>query len=326
MQASPQAAPGVDRVPPAEEPPNHPNQHDASAGKPVGVRRVLGAAAEQEYAATAERIKQIVAQSNSPVIAHATPHITLLANPRVAARALPDLQQVQKLIAERFPDPIASGVDPRGANIALLESRYEYENWMKALVKVHQAAGLKFQSQDPLKAMLATDSVFVQGLFSVCLQGMDAEAVRRRLAFSVGFQYMEQLTNNKGPDGLRTGFGDLTETMMFREPTMTVLSGYTDRRLGAQRTSWVDIVRQRFAANKVASVANALVYTTGTMSLDQYAETWSLTEFLASEPRNFSELVVELEKGTDAATAIEKIYGLKDEALLKLWTKFVQGK
>ena len=103
-------------------------------------------------------------------------------------------------------EPIANGVDYRGSNIALLESRYEYENWMKALVKVHQDSGLKFQSQDPLKAMLASDSVFVQGLFSVNLQGMDAEGIRRRLAFSAGFQYMEQLTGNNAPAALRTGF------------------------------------------------------------------------------------------------------------------------
>ena len=325
MQAAPQAA-GVGGAPAAADPGANPAKHDAPAGKPVGVRRVLDAATEQEYASTAERLKRIVAESNSAVTAHATPHITLFANPRVAARALPDLVQVQKLIAERFPDPIAGGVDPRGANIALLESRYEYENWMKALVKIHQAAGLKFQSQDPLKAMLSTDSVFVPGLFSVCLQGMDAEAVRRRLAFSAGFQYMEQLTNNKGPAALRTGFGNLTEVMMFREPTMTVLSGYTDRRLGANRARWVDLVRQRFGERRAVSVADALNFTTGAMTLDHYAEAWSLAEFLASEPRNFSELVVELEKGTDATTAIEKIYGLKDEALLKRWTMFVQGK
>jgi len=303
-----------------------PVRREEPADKPVGARRVLTAAAAQEYADTAERVKKIVALSNTAVKAHGTPHITLLANPRVAAQALPVLEQVQKLIAARFPEPIASGVDYRGSNIALLESRYEYENWMKALVKVHQDSGLKFQSQDPLKAMLASDSVFVQGLFSVNLQGMDAEAVRRRLAFSAGFQYMEQLTGNNAPAALRTGFGNLAEVMMFREPTITVLSGYTDRRLGAQRARWVDLVRQKFAANKVASVANALVYTTGTMTLDQYAEAWSLTEFLASAPQNYAELVVELEKGTDPATAIENIYGLKDEALLKRWTQFVQGK
>jgi len=303
-----------------------PARPEEPADKPVGARRVLTPAAEQEYADTAERVKKIVALSNSAVQRHVTPHITLLANPKIAAQALPILEQVQKLIAARFPEPIAGGVDYRGSNIALLESRYEYENWMKALVKVHQESGLKFQSQDPLKAMLQSDSVFVQGLFSVNLQGMDAEAIRRRLAFSVGFQYMEQLTGNHAPAALRTGFGNLTEVMMFREPTVTVLSGYTDRRLGAQRASWVDLVRQKFAANKVASVANTLVYTTGTMTLDQYAEAWSLTEFLATAPQNFAELVVELEKGTDAATAIENIYGLKDDALLKRWTQFVQGK
>ncbi|MCE9553668.1 MAG: hypothetical protein K8T91_09895 [Planctomycetes bacterium] len=326
MQAAPQAPAVAGGEPAAADPGAPPAKHDPPAGKPVGVRRVLDAATEQEYASTAERLKRLVAESNTAVTAHPTPHMTLFANPRVAARALPDLVQVQKLIAERFPDPIAGGVDPRGANIALLESRYEYENWMKALVKIHQAAGLKFQSQDPLKAMLSTDSVFVPGLFSVCLQGMDAEAIRRRLAFSVGYQYMEQLTNNKGPDALRTGFGNLTEVMMFREPTMTVLSGYTDRRLGANRARWVDLVRQRFGERRPVSVTDTLHFTTGAMTLDHYAEAWSLAEFLASEPRNFSELVVELEKGTDAATAIEKIYGLKEEALLKRWTMFVQGK
>lgn len=332
MQAAPTAEPGV--VPDAnvaEKPDAHPPKPDMAGGgapvaKPAGVRRELSPAEEQENAATAQRVKQILAKSETAVAAHPTPHITLLANPRVAARALPDLQQVETLIAARFPDPIANGVDPRAANIALLESRYEYEKWIKALVKVHQDAGLKFQSQDPAKAMLASNSVFVRGIFSVCLEGMDADAVRRRLAFSAGFQYMEQLTDNKGPDALRTGFGNLTEVMMFREPTITVLSGYTDRNIGPARARFAEMVRQRFASKRINSVTDTLAMSTRAMNLEQYADAWSFTELLASEPRNFAELVVSLEKGTDPATAIEKIYGLKDEALLKRWGQFVTGR
>ena len=326
MQAAPAAPEAHGAAPPPMADAGAHAVPDAPAGKPAGVRRVLNPGTENQYAATAERVKKIVATSNTSVKAHPTKHIMLLANPRIAAKALPDLNQVQKLIAERFPEPIASGVDPRASNIALLESRYEYTSWMKALYKVHEDAGLTFNSPDALANMLATDSVFVHGIFSVCLEGMNEEGIRRRLAFSVGFQYMEQLTDNKGPAGLRTGFGDMTETMMFRYPTVTVSSGYNNRNVAAPPAHWVDLVRQRVATNKLAGIADAMNYSTSTMTMDQYAESWSLTEFLSSEPRNFAELVVALEQGNNAAAAIEKIYGLNDAALQKRWKLFVQGK
>jgi hypothetical protein len=244
----------------------------------------------------------------------------------VAAKALPDLQQVQKLLAQRFPEPLATGIDPRAANIALLESRYEYERWIRALYKVHEEAGLKFEGVDPLATMLKTNSIFVKGIFSVCLEGMDAESIRRRLAFSVGYQYMEQMTDNKGPDALRTGFGNLAEVMMFREPTMTVQSGYNPRNLNLQGPRWADMVRQRFAQNKVESLGQALNYSTRSMTLEEYADAWSLAEFLASEPRNMAELSTALEQGTDVAEALKKVYGLDDAGLMKHWRQFVLGK
>ncbi|MCE9548532.1 MAG: hypothetical protein K8T25_23905 [Planctomycetia bacterium] len=298
----------------------------AGPGRIAGIRRQIDAATDEEYKGIAERVKKIVASSGTTVAPRLTKHITLLANPKIAAQFGPNLDRVEKLLADRFPEPIATGVDPRGSNIVLLETRREYEYWMKALYKVHEDAGLKFNSPDALKSMLATNAVFVQGIFSVCLEGRDAESTGRSLAFAAGFQYMGQLTNNHGPDAIRTGFGNVAEAMVYHDPVTTVVSGYGDRGLGGGQARWIDTVRQRFKNHKVESLAQVMAYTTSNMTLDQYADAWSFTEMLASDPRNFAELVTSLGEGTEPAAAIGKIYGVKDEALMKHWTRFVLGR
>ena len=294
-------------------------------GQPRGKPRVLDAQAEAEYAAMAERIEKISKTSGVPVKPHKTRHTTIVANPRVAAMFVPDVDKLEKLISTRFPEPIASGVDLRANTIALLETRYEYENWIKALFKVHEEEGAKFKGQDPLGGALKGKAIFVPGIFSLCLEGMPVEEARRSVAFGVGYQYFRQLTGIKSPHALQTGFGNLAEAMMFREPGTLVLSGYTDRRIDGAPQRWGDLVRQQFAQGKIVALADVLAYSTDAMQLPQYAESWSFTNLLASEPRNFADLVTKLGAGVPAATAISEIYGVNEKQFWNHWKKAVAG-
>ena len=137
---------------------------------------------------------------------------------------------------------------------------------------------------------------------------------------------MEQLTNHHAPDALKNGFGNVTETMMFADPGTTVVSGYSDRRIEGSRTRWIDLVRQRFAQRKNGSVANVLAYTTQTMNVDEYAEAWTLTNTLASDPRNFCELITSLAKGTAAPAAVSEVYGVKEDEVYRHWQQAVTGR
>jgi len=296
------------------------------AAKAQGKARVLDAQTEADYAAFAERIDKIVKQSGTPVKPHKAKHTTIIANPRIAGMFMPDVNRVETLIKGRFPEPLATGVDTRANNIALLETRYEYEAWIKAMFKVYQDEGFMFGGMDPLGTALKTNAIFIHGIFSVCLEGRQPDDARRAVAFAVGYQYFRQLAGEKSPDALQVGFGNITEAMMFREPGTMVLSGYTDRQVGGAPIRWADVVRQQFAQNQIGSVANALAYSTETMQMPQYAESWSLTSLLATEPSNFAELVTKLGEGAPAADAIKDVYGVTDEQALTQWRKYVLGR
>jgi hypothetical protein len=314
---------------PAAKPDGHgkklDNKGDKGAAKAKGKPRVMDAQTDADYKAMEERIDKIAKTSGVPVKPHKTKHTTIIANPRIAGMFVPDVTRLEGMVGARFPEPIASGVDMRANNIALLETRYEYESWIKALFKVHQDEGATFQGQDPLGSALRSRAIFVNGIFSVCLEGMQTEEARRAVAFGVGYQYFRQLTNDKSPEALQTGFGNITEAMMMREPGTTVLSGYTDRKLDAAPIRWSDLVRQQFMQNQAGSVQEVLRYSTQNMTLPKYAEAWSFTNLLAGDPRNFAELVTKLGEGTAAADAIQGVYGVNEQQAMQHWKRAVMG-
>ncbi|MCE9554950.1 MAG: hypothetical protein K8T91_16470 [Planctomycetes bacterium] len=295
------------------------------AGKLGGKPRVLDEKTAAGYKAMEERIEKIAKASGVPVKPHKTQHTTIIANPRIAGLFVPDVQKLEKLLADRFAEPIATGVDARFNNIALLESRYEYENWIKALFKVHKDEGITFRGEDPVGSSVKDKATFVNGIFSLCLEGMPTDDARRSVAFAVGFQYLRQLTGDKAPHALQTGFGNMTEAIMFREPGTLVLSGYTGRKMDGPAVRWGDMVRQQFSQGKIVPLADVLAYSTNSMQLQQYAESWSFTNLLASEPRNFADLVTKLGEGTPADTAISDVYGVNDKQTWNHWKKAVMS-
>ncbi len=277
---------------------------------------------EAEHRRLADQVSRIIDASEALVECHPSTHVTLIANKEIAARFLPDVQRLERTIRARFREPIASGVDLRAANIVLLENRYEYEKWTRALFKTFENDGYEFQATDPAEQALRGESFLVRGIYTVCLAKMQQPEARRRLAFAVGFQYLRQLTGFNAPDALATGFGNITETMMFRYPTMMVKSAYYERELPGTSRIWPQLVNERFAKKQVASVQNTLAYTMGSMEPPEYAEAWSLTSYLADRPEHFARLVTALRKSDNAWATVAEIYKVDEPGLLGDWQEF----
>jgi hypothetical protein len=170
--------------------------------------------------------------------------------------------------------------------------------------------------EDALGRMLRAPSFFLPGTYSICLEGMPLEHSRRRVAFAVGYHYMRQLTNQKAPDALATGFGDLAEVLMFAWPSIMVKSGYTDRDLGDQPVSWAQLLQQRFAQGRIPTLEALLSYSTNFMEHPHYAEAWSFVSWLATDPQKLADLTVQVRSGGTAQEEIQKLYDV-DEAKFK---------
>lgn len=219
---------------------------------------------------------------------HPGKHITLIASKAIGQKFLKGVSTLEEKIKNRFPEPIASGVDRRAANIALLETRPEYEYWVKSLFKVLRQDGFRFENVaegDAEARMLKSSSFFLKGVYSMCLEGMPEERQGRGVAYAVGFQYLRQLARYKAPDALACGFGNITEVMMFGTPTEMVMSGYMERQLGQAAVPWASIVRDLSARGKLRSVQNVLAYSTDSMQLPEYATCWSLASVLATNEK-----------------------------------------
>ncbi len=281
---------------------------------------------EAAHRRLANQVDRIIEASEILIRKTPTVHVTLIANKEITDRYLPDIGRLERKIRKTFAEPIASGVDRRAANIVLLENRYEYEKWTRALFKTIQDDGFEFQVEDPAKQALTGKSFLIQGIYTVCLAKMQSDEARRRVAFAVGFQYMRQLTGFNAPDALATGFGDVTEVMLFKHPTMMVQSAYNHRKLAGTSRIWTQLVQDRFAQGKVASVQNVLAYSMGSMTPPEYATAWSLTSYLASKPDKFAAIVKALPNSNDAWMTISRIYGADEAAVLEAWRAFAAAR
>ncbi len=321
---------------PDNQKPAKPDAAKPDAAKPDDAPKLeIGPRFDAMFGRTENQVERTMKQCGVDLQRNRTKHITLVAAKDTAAKFLPLISKLEGKLARRFPEPIASGVDRRAANIALLKTRPEYEYWVKTLFKVLREDGVMFQQVaegDIESRMLKSSSFFLRGVYSVCLEEMSDERAGRGVAFAVGFQYMRQLSRYEAPDAIATGFGDLAEVMAFGSPTVMVTSGYTERELAHGITPWAQIVRELFAARKIASVQNVLAYNTESMEVPEYATAWSLVEALATNPDKLAKLTTELRNSAVAPWEnLRQVYGqpdkpLEEQAFLKIWARFVASK
>jgi hypothetical protein len=289
--------------------------------KPAGLKIE---AQDEARLATYERVVKTTIQECGLRLATAdSDHTRLIGMGPVIGPFLGDVKKLEAILDKKFPEPIASGVDRRGSNIAIFANKSEYAAWTRTLLKVCPEQGIQVDGQNLLETALNAGSFHLGCVYSMCLESMAPEEARRKVAFCVGFQTMMQLTRKKAPDALQTGFGNITEVLMFGSPSVTVWSAYSGGQQGAgPGGGWAQVVRNRFAQRQINSVLQVLGYTVDAMEPPQYAESWSLATLLASAPDRFGKLVLALRGGEEALGSIQKIYEQDEPTLLKTWFQF----
>jgi len=276
-----------------------------------------------QYEQMEKIIKRTMEITGLGLVATDNNHIRIIANPQLGQRFAPDVRRIEGIIKQQFPQPLASGVDKRHANVAIFPIRSEYEKWIKAYLRAVEEAGGTWEKNAEELAVKAS-SVHFPGLYNICLEGMPEEAARRSVAYSVGYLYMGQLTRYKTFDALQTGFGNITEVMLFRTPSVMVKSGYVDRQIGGGGNPWADAVRAQFQAGRIQSIDQVTTYSTDFMEMPHYAEAWSLTTLLATNAKQFAELVMALRNGGEGLNSVLQTYKLEQQAMLKAWFQFAQ--
>jgi len=289
--------------------------------KPAGLKIE---AQDEARLATYERIiKATIQECGLRLTTADSDHTRLIGMGPIIGPFLGDVKKLEAILDKKFPEPIASGVDRRGSNIAIFASKSEYAAWTRTLLKVCSEQGMQIEGQNLLETALNAGSFHLGCVYSMCLESMTPEEARRKVAFCVGFQSMMQLTREKAPDALQTGFGNITEVLMFGSPSVTVWSAYSGGRQGAgPGAGWAQVVRNRFAQRQITGILQVLGYTVDAMEPPQYAESWSLTTLLASAPDRFSKLVLALRGGEEALDSIQKTYEQDEPTLLKTWFQF----
>ncbi len=273
-----------------------------------------------------QRIQKIIKSSATGVKLDEGHHTRLISKGKLGPKYLKVVRRWEQMAAKRFPNPLGGHVDRRGINIALFNSRYDYQRWVKAMFEVFEEEGTKFNSPNAAERASKTKSFFVRGIFSAHVADDSHDQISHLVAFASAFMAIQQVSQDTIPDALATGYGNLAETMMFKDQYITVQSGYTQRKIDREAMTWDELMKKQFKLNQIASVQNVLVYTTNSMQLPQYAQGWSLMSLLAGDEKKLAEFITRLSEDEDPYEALSAIYEMDDEAMMKRWKNFARAR
>jgi hypothetical protein len=100
---------------------------------------------------------------------------------------------------------------------------------------------------------------------------------------------------------------------------------YTDDHLPTNNDNhWARIVRQLMATGRADSIEQLFTYTFTGLEAAHYAEAWSLTELLTSDPKRYSALVANVRDGKPAIEALRDVYG-DEQQLIARWAQLTKG-
>lgn len=267
-------------------------------------------------------VRRAVALSQGVTVVD-TAHARLLLGSGVPRELADDARRLEGLLAQRFPGPVADGVDRRGVNIALFAVESEHAAWIAALEKALGENGFRFAEGGMTFAEQARRSpaVYLDGITTMRLTG-GADEARHAVAHAVGFHAIAQLTRGHCGDALQSGFANVAETMLCGAPATTVRGGSGDRDIGAA-AGWLQAVQQRVAAGTAGSARDLLDYRFDAMQLPEYAECWSFTTALCLKPEKFTRLVLDLRAGGEPLATAAQVYGVDAAALTEAWKTLV---
>lgn len=286
--------------------------------------KAAGPAIQQspEDIARLERLERVVKRAvelTRGVTVIDTDHARLVLGPGVPPALADDARKLEGLVARRFPGPLADGVDKRGVNVAVFAGESEYAEWIAALEKALEENGVRFAEGTAFADQARrSPAVYLDGLTTMRMVRTPEDA-RRTVAHSIGFHSLAQLSRNHCGDGLKSGFANVTETMLFGSPATMVKGGYADREVGVAAASWPQTVKQRFAAGTASTLAQVLDASFEVMEFPQYAECWSFASVLCMKPEEFSRLVLVLREGGQPQASLTNVYKADAATLTEGW-------
>lgn len=252
-------------------------------------------------------------------------NVTLICTSNTSKSFVPFVQTLEKDIAKRFPGILAKGLDKRSAHIFIADTTYDYHNWIKAMWSVYKADRMPFSeggAQDQMQMMMNAPGFLTGQICSNNFQvRADAEARKRSVSHQVGYMYMSQLSEGKSPASLATGFGNVTEVMAMKSPTVMVNS-YQEREIGNVDGAWSAAVKKLVKEGKIKEPGSVFRYDTAQMKPENYAEAWSLTSLLASSPKKLESMIRQMREGKKPLEAIEAEYTMDEAKLFATWKKF----
>ncbi len=300
------------------EKPQPPKAGTAPAGVTIGPR--ISEGAHETIAKRAMRIKEA---SNTLTKVFNTETVTLIASEKTSKIHLPNLKKLEADLRKRFGEPTKTGTDKRSAYIVLLDTRYEYENWIKAMFKIYEADGITWQSPEAFNMAIKGPAILTPTMTIVDLSGLTTDEQRVHYsAFCFGYLYSAQLMEGRSPDAVVNGFGNVCEVVLFGKPMIRVNS-YAMREIGGDAAAWTGVVRDRLSKGTISSIDKILRFSTASMESHEYCEAWSLTQFLSSTPDLYNRWIQAIRDKEKPLDALLRIYGKNEAALTKDWHRFV---
>ncbi len=288
--------------------------------------RALSAEEEARHVAYAERVQAMLAASRLRYAMTPGASVTLIADAAATKESLRVIVTIELMIHKTFPPPLGRGPDRRSTYIVLCRTTAEYQQWLKAMFAVNNRAGLEGFDERQLQFALSAAGSMPIGMSIVDMQRVGSWTART-VAYNLGYLYMQGVTDNQAPAALLSGFGSVAESNFDGNPqVMLGVATYADTHLpGRSGNRWLGLLKPTFAANRADSIEQLLANGIDAMEEIQYAEAWSFTQLLASDPPRFSKLIGEIRDGKRAVESLRAVYETDDKQLELRWAKLVGG-
>lgn len=300
-------------------PQRDPAAEAAARSAPFGPRK--SDAWQNAFAARMDRINR---NSNLNLPKASADQITLFAPKTILPKYLADIKKLEQMIKKKFGEPLRAGPDKRSANIFLVPSEYEYAAFIKTLFKEYEKDGVRFQNPNFLEMVLETKAFILSGMCVVMIEGLTEDTIHHYVAYDTGYLFMDQVCEGRAPVALVTGFGNVCEVMLLNRPSVTLIS-YGNDPGDNGGNPWIGMVKDSFANGAIKSIAQILKYKSSSMQMTNFAESWSLTSFLAQHAARFTNMVRSIRDNKGPLPSITKSYGAEEAELLKQWKDHVNA-
>lgn len=303
------------------EKPQAPKAGTAPQGVNVGPR--ISDSAHDTINARALRIHTA---SNTNTKVFPLESVTLICSEESSKMHQPNLKKLEAALRKTYGEPIKTGTDKRSAHIVLLDNRYDYERWVKAMFQIYEKDGITWSTPDALTMALKGPAFLTSTMTVVDLSALTPVQQEHQPIFSLGYLYSAQLMEGHSPDATTNGFGNVCEVILFGHPTIRVLSSGTGgmRELNGAG-EWLATVRERLKTGKLATIDRIMRFSTESMEAHEYCEAWSLTQFLAASPELYNRWIQAVRDKEKPMDALLRVYGKTEKELTAQWHKFIQS-